>query len=70
MKIMEYRSYRVEMSVDEFKALRKLIAEGLTVAEEVTPVMESIGESFGIKVAVAPSERLLAQSQSQDALTE
>lgn len=44
MRLGEIKTYRMEINEQEFKALRQLVAEGLTVTEEVTPIMSEIGK--------------------------
>lgn len=42
---------RTEMSEGEWTTLRHLVAEGLTVVEAVTPVMQGVAEALRLNVA-------------------
>ena len=63
MKVAEIKLYRMELNKEEFEALRKLVAEGLTVAEEITPVMRQIGEQLGLQIDETPTGRLMAEER-------
>lgn len=65
MKIAEIHIYRMELNEKEFQALRHLVAEGLSYADEVTPAMQEVCDALGIGVAETPTERLLAQNKAK-----
>ena len=66
MNIIEHNFYELKMNQSEFNTIRSLIAEGLTVTEEVTQEMTQVAESFGIRTAAeAPAEKLAARIRKQ-----
>lgn len=51
------RVVRTEATEKEWDALRQLVAEGLTVVEQITPAMAQVAESLGLQVRdAAPAE--------------
>lgn len=65
MRIAEVKTYRMELNEQEFNALRKLVADGLEVTEEVTPAMADVGKSLGIRTAESPVEKVVAQKEGR-----
>lgn len=42
---------RTDMSEDEWALVRQLVAEGLTVVEQITPAMQAVAEALHLNVA-------------------
>lgn len=59
------KHYGLKMDAPTLSALRQLVADGLTVTEEVTPVMTEIGKALGIRQAETPTERLIVQTEGR-----